>query len=1029
MNKKIFTSLIIFLLILQVFLFLIPLPYVKAQTNNNTFVKISTDKTYICQGGNFNINLLTNISAAVIQIYFPNGTIYQVYSQSANSSQNISFSPNAAYGTYLISATALNNIAQTHIDVLDTTWITNNLSPMTNYTKIWKNIQYTFYYNGTVKALDLSTQQSLTIDLYTLRALATTVTPAYYSSTSFKLHISGGNTTIDATFAFVYGGCEFIVNGTLNQAGNFVFNYPTGLQQNSNAVSSGDLTFSYQDLSQTNQVFTANNTALTLSLSSTFSFDPIIFSSGFETNDFSAWTGTSGSAVTTTSSYAHTGSYSAHIGDTSSYMYKSVTPSNLTDIQVYFIAPTSLPAAGDVWNIIQYGDNAYADNFYNLRLYNDGTNTYWKLTYWLDGTGYVNVNYVCSITQSHWYCLDVVMNVSSTQGLYYVYVDKLPVIAISGISNIQLANSGIINIGSPVGSSAGLPNYYVDDISISNTGLITYPQYSNLNASTFYGGVNATLSSYWTQGQNVSLSNYIFQTNVTGTTVNSTGTFSSTPSWANKTISLTTNGSVQWQVFVNNTNGYWNATSLHTITITSVYNVTSAIMNGTRFNPASTINITGIVTYNNTSTPVTSGTTVYVAQTNNLTSILGSTSSFNSTGGFTITGTLSAYVGATNYTIYTSGLCNQNKTILPIVDEINVLIAMNNTSPTSGQNVTGSITATYQYDGAHIPYSTLTINVARNGTASYASGNFTDSQVSGVQENYTISSISESTYGLNVIYSKNTPTVIWGSLPIIQIPLIAQSSTRTGINQSVTISYQVQYGNGTSVSSGTLTINGGAVSVSSGWANFTSTSSTVGLASYTLTAVNCSGITAFSQAPTNPQIIFDNLIVSFSTSNSNPSDNANVTISWTVMRQYDNSFSALYIMNVTRDSLPFLNNTSAVYATDLDTETSHTYSASFVNDTNYGTTSFTVIPLTLTWHTPTTNPGTENLNYPTATPYVQSSSTPVTSNSNVSLSQTDVIGIVIVVFIIIFAAVIEEVNEKNKSLKHSLKSEGAKIWG
>ena len=101
-------------------------------------------------------------------------------------------------------------------------------------------------------------------------------------------------------------------------------------------------------------------------------------------------------------------------------------------------------------------------------------------------------------------------------------------------------------------------------------GTLPVPTFSNITVSSTTAGASSTLTCYWQD--NTTLSFYIFSTNNTKTWLNSTATaFSTTPSWANQTLTLdsTPNDVVGCIWYANNSIGNWNNTGVQTLTITA----------------------------------------------------------------------------------------------------------------------------------------------------------------------------------------------------------------------------------------------------------------------------------------------------------------------------------------------------------------------------------------------------------------------------------------------------------------------------
>ena len=536
-----------------------------AQTvTTNYLMNLSASPTFVYQNSSIIVNFVSNATSALITINYPNNTVYQAFTQTSNTTQTINITSSAPYGTWTITATNNTATTQSHFDVVDANWTSTGLT----YTKTWKNVQYTFYaVNGTINALELNTNKSLSVKMYALNSLSSA--PLFSTSTtSFKMHYS----TVDASFLFVYAGCEIVVNGTLPQSENFFFNFTSALQNALSSVSNGGLTFNYADIIKTQQYSSVNATALTLNLNQTFSFDPVIFSAGFETGDTSEFTGTAGTTPTVQTSIIHSGNYALNCSTVStqtSDIYETFGSSySAVNARAYFYFIT-LPTPYETTALMETFDAA-SNEQNGVSIYNNGGTMQWIFAV----TNSTDTNYLTAVSATinpyQWYCIEFSTQ-QGTNSIATLLVDNIVLVNKTGtLSN----NPASIDIGIVSDTISEQHNLIVDDVKISTSsiGPISYPQYSSLLSSSLIGNSTITLSSYWTDYANVNLANYTFQTNITGVAVNSTLSFSSTPSWANKTITLPAFGVVQWEVFVNNTNSYSNNTGLQTLTVTSVFN-------------------------------------------------------------------------------------------------------------------------------------------------------------------------------------------------------------------------------------------------------------------------------------------------------------------------------------------------------------------------------------------------------------------------------------------------------------------------
>lgn len=307
-------------------------PITYGQTLDAT-LDLELSEVYVLRGGSFNISVFSQeFTHARITIYLPNGNQYQSYVQKANTEQNIPVLLNAPYGTYKITAVNSTQIITAYIDVLDASgWHAVSFP----YNRIWKNLNYTFFSNGTLNIRHLLlSDDSLNIDLSTLRTLAVYYNMdvnAYENSMCFRVRFSKNDIDIDLTFAFLYTGCKFVVNGTLDHARDFLFSITNQdkLRINIDKLRAGNIIFDYKDLRKLNHAFSYYNGVLYLSLPKSFSFDPTIFSDDFESGDFSEWTAVVGSP-SVQNTQKHSGTYAMYSNATGEYPSYTLPSSQIT---------------------------------------------------------------------------------------------------------------------------------------------------------------------------------------------------------------------------------------------------------------------------------------------------------------------------------------------------------------------------------------------------------------------------------------------------------------------------------------------------------------------------------------------------------------------------------------------------------------------------------------------------------------------------------------------------------------------------
>lgn len=366
----------------------------------------------------FNVTVYSNASIVEVQFWL-NGNMVNSYSQNANTTQTINVLPVYPTGDYTIRAVVNGFQSETWISLLNVENWTLETFP---YNRNHKNVEYSFFGNGTLKA-ELN-GETLSLDLSLLRNLVEIYdldVSCFSNSMNFLVRFSKGAINVDLNFAFIYSGVKFIINGTLDQPRTFTFELenPSKWKRRFDTLRSGNLVFDFSDFKKASQAFTYENGVLSVNVPQSFSLDPTIFSDGFESGDFSEWTGTTGSP-TVTSTNPHHGSYEMTINsDEYAYIEFTTTATVYTRFYVNFqTIPTS--------------NGQYAD----LMAVRDGYDGTWGAIPYIYRTGAKNWLYCakgdwsdCSDTYQWdpstdtWYCLEVGFYQHASAGWIRVWLD------------------------------------------------------------------------------------------------------------------------------------------------------------------------------------------------------------------------------------------------------------------------------------------------------------------------------------------------------------------------------------------------------------------------------------------------------------------------------------------------------------------------------------------------------------------------------------------------------------------------------
>ncbi|MBN1244781.1 hypothetical protein JXA31_04230 [Candidatus Bathyarchaeota archaeon] len=169
-----------------------------------------------------------------------------------------------------------------------------------------------------------------------------------------------------------------------------------------------------------------------------------LFSDGFESGDFSAWTSTatSGSTLSVVGSPVHHGSYALQLSglDTASdegYAYKQFTDSSEIYARAFYLWKDALPAAtGSYWCLTPRLSGQNGVTFLVIEPIFDFNNSKWGIRY-RSGGAFVNSfeTGTSSTSADTWYCLEVHSVISADSGIAELWVDGVQKVSVSGINN------------------------------------------------------------------------------------------------------------------------------------------------------------------------------------------------------------------------------------------------------------------------------------------------------------------------------------------------------------------------------------------------------------------------------------------------------------------------------------------------------------------------------------------------------------------------------------------------------------------
>jgi hypothetical protein len=206
----------------------------------------------------------------------------------------------------------------------------------------------------------------------------------------------------------------------------------------------------------------------------------VLFSDGFESQDFGAWTGT----ATTSGDYAmvvdtnpHTGYSSAQLqteaitsGTRRAYVYEGIEQSSAIYARGYFYIGAGLPLtdSDDRFTLIQFlgPEGNIISNLQIRRV--QGEDRFSILAY----AGQMQTATEVYPSSGTWYCLELFTKIHATEGEIRAYVDGTELVSLTNLNTT--ASGGIVSVRFGLASSMNVQHrttVYVDD-AVVNTGYI-----------------------------------------------------------------------------------------------------------------------------------------------------------------------------------------------------------------------------------------------------------------------------------------------------------------------------------------------------------------------------------------------------------------------------------------------------------------------------------------------------------------------------------------------------------------------------
>ena len=203
-------------------------------------------------------------------------------------------------------------------------------------------------------------------------------------------------------------------------------------------------------------------------------FFTVIFSDGFETGDFSKWTGSftvSGGTLGVNSSNPHSGTYNAWFtltGNVYAVEYKDFGSSYASAYARCYVKFTALPTSGKSLTLMEF--NTHGNNFLaGIGLGYSGGAT-WRSAY--NKNTVVTLKYAGSPAINTWYCIEMELVISSSAGSVSYWIDGTQQAALedSGFKNDNYGNLQRLFIGADrlTGDTSYAVSAYVDDVVVAD---------------------------------------------------------------------------------------------------------------------------------------------------------------------------------------------------------------------------------------------------------------------------------------------------------------------------------------------------------------------------------------------------------------------------------------------------------------------------------------------------------------------------------------------------------------------------------
>lgn len=231
-----------------------------------------------------------------------------------------------------------------------------------------------------------------------------------------------------------------------------------------------------------------------------------IFTDGFESGDFSAWSGssvTSGDSAVVTGLSSHHGLYSGSFatngggGVERAYVYRSIDPQSELYARGYFNVQSGLPLlnTGNRFNLLAFLSGSTTLGVLSVRRF-DGADV-WSISSVAGGQSYASSGPV----MGQWYCVEFYVKVASKGGVFRMWVDGVLVLEQTGLDtdaygDVNSVRSGLVYVEgetqsvSVYGDCIVVSDAYIGPESVKKGGNLAGTMAQMLNSKMLFSAVN-----------------------------------------------------------------------------------------------------------------------------------------------------------------------------------------------------------------------------------------------------------------------------------------------------------------------------------------------------------------------------------------------------------------------------------------------------------------------------------------------------------------------------------------------------------